>query len=163
MTKALFLDRDGVVNVDVGYLYKKEDFMFMPHITDLMRFMQEKGFLIVIVTNQSGINRGYYTLEQFLDLTDFIFNRCKKLGINIAKTYHCPHTPDEDCECRKPKPKMFLDAIKDLQIDPAKSIMIGDKDSDIKAATGAGVGTTFLLTKQNSLQDIMATLQKEIQ
>lgn len=162
MKKALFLDRDGVINVDHGYVYQKEQFEFMPNILDLMRFMQERGYIIVVITNQSGINRGYYTLEEFLELTEHIKNECKKFGVTISNTYYCPHTPDEECECRKPKPKMLLDAIKDLNIDPRESIMIGDKPSDLEAARNAGVAKGFLVSDTNSLQDIINDLKMEL-
>ena len=140
MNKAVFLDRDGVINVEVDYVYKIEDFIFIEKTFEALKIIQDKGYQIVIVTNQSGIGRGYYTEEQFHILTDWMLERFKEQGINVASVYYCPHHPKNgigvykvDCECRKPKPGMILKAQKDLDIDLEQSYIIGDKISDVQS------------------------------
>ncbi|WP_172127504.1 D-glycero-alpha-D-manno-heptose-1,7-bisphosphate 7-phosphatase [Campylobacter sp. RM16192] len=163
--KALFLDRDGVINEDFGYVYDIDNFIFKPDIFNDVKNFVNNGFIIVVVTNQSGIGRGYYTLEQFNRLSEFMLREFKKNSINISKICFCPHAPEADCECRKPKPKMITDAAKELNIDLKKSIMIGDKDSDIKAAETAGVGMSFMLDGVifKSVGDVFKSLKdKEI-
>jgi D-glycero-D-manno-heptose 1,7-bisphosphate phosphatase len=147
MNKALFLDRDGVVNVEVDYLYKVEDFVFVEGILELCRYYASLDYLIIIVTNQSGIARGYYSEEDFQTLSAWMIDEFNKHSIKIAKVYHCPHHPDinGECECRKPKPQMLLEAKKEFDIDMKKSLMVGDKERDILAALNAGVEETFLL------------------
>ena len=139
-TKAVFLDRDGVINVDHGYVYKIEDFEFVDGIFDELKRYKEEGYIFIVVTNQSGIGRGYYKEEEFLKLTDYMIAEFRKKGIEIKKVYHCPHTPDEGCECRKPKPGMLLKAMDEFNIDMKNSVMIGDKKSDMEAGECAGVG-----------------------
>ncbi|RAZ60781.1 D-glycero-beta-D-manno-heptose 1,7-bisphosphate 7-phosphatase [Campylobacter hyointestinalis] len=155
--KALFLDRDGVINKDPGYVYRIEDFEFMPGIFVALRGFIELGFDIFVVTNQSGIGRKYYTQADFDKLSDYMINEFKTQGVNIKKIYYCPHAPDDNCECRKPKPGMFLEALSEFNIDMKSSIMIGDKQSDIDAASGAGVGKCFLLDggKFSSVMDVL--------
>ncbi len=148
-SKALFLDRDGVVNIDKSYLYKKEDFVFCDGIFELLKYAQHLGYRLFVITNQSGIARGYYSEDDFDKLTSWMIEEFKKSGITIQKVYHCPHLPDDNCECRKPKPKMLKDAIDEFDIDPAASWMIGDKPSDMEAAKNAGVKNTILISNQN--------------
>ena len=144
--RALFLDRDGVINVEKNYLYKQEDFEFIDGIFDLCRYFQDEGCVIVVVTNQSGICRGYYSEADFKKLTEWMEAEFAKEGIRIAKTYHCPHHPDftGSCSCRKPEPGMFLQAQKELVLDLKNSVMVGDKQSDIEAARRAGVEECYL-------------------
>lgn len=148
MTKALFLDRDGVVNVEKNYLHKIEDFELMDGIVEVCRAYAEKGYLILIVTNQSGISRGYYSEEDFALLSQWMLDHFKGLGIIIEKIYHCPHHESIDgaCECRKPEPGMFLRAQREYGIDMASSVMVGDNERDIEAARRAGVGMNILLS-----------------
>ncbi len=157
---ALFLDRDGVINVEKNYLYRREDFEFIDGIFDLCRYFQNKGYSIVVVTNQSGICRGYYSEEDFAKLTKWMEGEFAKEGIHIAKTYHCPHHPDftGSCSCRKPKPGMFLQAKQELGIDMENSVVVGDKQSDLEAAKRAGVKRDYLFDgeKIKNLQDIIA-------
>ena len=155
--KALFLDRDGVINKDLGYVYRIEDFEFMPGIFAALRGFIELGFDIFVVTNQSGIGRKYYTQADFDKLSEYMINEFKAKGVNIKKIYYCPHTPDDNCECRKPKSGMFLKALSEFNIDMKSSIMICDKQSDIDAASGAGVGKGFLLDgdKFSSVMDVL--------
>ena len=159
MNKALFLDRDGVVNVEVDYLYKVEDFVFVEGILELCRYYASLDFLIIIVTNQSGIARGYYSEEDFQTLSAWMIDEFKKHSITISKVYHCPHHPDISgaCECRKPKPQMLLEAKKEFDIDMKKSLMVGDKERDILAALNAGVEETFLLCESEQKIKSQAT------
>jgi len=162
LRKALFLDRDGVINVEKNYLYKKEDFEFIDGIFELCRFFQKQGYLIFVVTNQSGIARKYYSEEDFLDLTKWMEEEFIKQKIDIAKTYFCPHHPDITgvCECRKPQPGMLLQAAKEFDVDLENSVLIGDKQRDIEAASNAGLKKTYLFDgkKIKSLNEI---IQKE--
>ncbi len=151
--KALFLDRDGVINVDYGYVGKVEEFEFVDGILDCIRRFQEQGFQPIIVTNQSGVGRGYYSHEDFEKVTAFMLQKMREHGIKIDRihVFFCPHTPDAGCECRKPQPGMFLQAKERFDIDMPHSIMIGDKPSDIEAAKAAGVGKTILVSKNEPI------------
>lgn len=162
-TKALFLDRDGVINEDTGYVYDIANFKFRDGIFDVLRKFCELGYKLIVVTNQSGIGRGYYTQKQFEILNDHMLGEFKKRGVNIAKVYFCPHAPEASCECRKPKPKMILDAALEFGIDLEGSVMIGDKPSDVSAGQNAGVGQNFLLDGQNfkSVNDVYEYMKKE--
>lgn len=157
MKKALFLDRDGVINVDHGYLYQASDIEFMPGIFDLCRHCHNLGYLIIVVTNQSGIGRGYYTEADFLILCEWMKLRFIEKGSLLERIYYCPHHAESaadqyrrQCDCRKPMPGMLLQAAKAYQLDMANSIMIGDKLSDIIAAHRAGVKRRYLLTSQTN-------------
>ena len=156
-SKAVFLDRDGVVNVDHGYTYLSEDFEFIPGVFPACRRFISLGYKIVIVTNQSGIARGYYTEADFEALTDYMLQEFKMQGINIEAVYHCPHHAKEgygefklDCDCRKPKPGMLLKAARELNIDLAESIMIGDKVTDMIAGKAAGVKKSILIASSGA-------------
>lgn len=153
MKRALFLDRDGVVNIDHGYVGKIEDFEFVEGVLDLLYEAQKRGYLPIIVTNQSGIARGYYGLEDFEKLTEWMVKKMRDQGIEIDRShiFFCPHAPDEGCSCRKPMPGMFLEAAGRFDIDMKNSWMIGDKQSDIDAAKKAGVGHTFLIEKNSKI------------
>lgn len=143
--KAVFFDRDGVVNIDKGYVYSKSEFEFNSGIFDLLSFYHSQGYLLLIVTNQSGIARGYYSIDDFLKLTEHMQTAIKdKLGFCFDKVYFCPHL--EGCNCRKPKIGMFEEADMDFGIDFENSIMIGDKDTDMQAAQRAGIGKKFYLS-----------------
>jgi D-glycero-D-manno-heptose 1,7-bisphosphate phosphatase len=141
MNKALFIDRDGVINIDKVHVFLKEDFEFFPGIFDLCRSYQLKGYLIIVITNQAGIAKGIYTEEQFLMLTDWMTEEFKKNGIIVSKVYYCPHHPDitEQCECRKPKPGMILKAKEEFDLDLSVSVLIGDKETDLLAGRNAGI------------------------
>ncbi len=129
MNKAVFLDRDGTINIDKGYLYRIEDFEFLPGAIEGLRKLQEAGYLLIIITNQSGIARGYYTEEDFIKLNEYMKGELKKEGITITEVYYCPHYGN-DCECRKPKTAMFERAVREFNIDLSKSYAIGDKERD---------------------------------
>lgn len=144
--KAAFLDRDGVLNVDRGYVYEPKDFEWIPGAADAVRALNDAGYLTVIVTNQSGIGRGYYSELQFHALHGWIDRRLNEHGARIDRVYFCPHLPDAPipryrtrCACRKPRPGMLHAAVHDLGIDQAASFMIGDRESDRAAAEAAGL------------------------
>lgn len=144
--RAAFLDRDGVLNVDRGFVHKPQDFEWIPGAQAAIRKLNNAGYLTVVVTNQSGIARGYYTETQFRALHRWMNVRLQETGAHIDAVYFCPHLPDADkpryrseCNCRKPKPGMLLRAIRELDIDPAQSFLIGDRASDCTAARAAGV------------------------
>lgn len=135
--KAVFLDRDGTINADKNYLYRAEDFEFLPGAVEALRMLQSHGFLLIIITNQSGIARGYYTENDFLSLTEWMLERLKESGVNIAKVYYCPHLPDAKipeyrkiCDCRKPETGLFEEAAREFDVDMAKSFAVGDKMRD---------------------------------
>lgn len=144
--KALLLDRDGVVNVNHGYVHKPEDCHFVEGIFDLCSAAQRKGYTIVIVTNQSGIARGYYSNTQFTRFSVWIEAQFRAHGIEIRHTYHCPHHPklSGPCTCRKPKPGMLFKAARDFKINLRNSVMVGDSWSDIVCARTAKVGKAVL-------------------
>lgn len=144
--RALFLDRDGVINVDHGYVHRPDQFEFVDGMFDLCRHARDLGYLIVVVTNQAGIGRGYYSEEAFHELTTWMGQRFADAGVEIAGTYFCPHHAEHGigrykraCDRRKPNPGMLLDAARELDIDLGGSILIGDKESDIEAGRRAGL------------------------
>lgn len=156
MNRALFLDRDGVINVDKNYIYKIEDFQFFPGIFDLLKFFQSKGFLLIVITNQAGIGRGYYSETDFHRLTAWMLRQFESRGIRITKVYYAPSHPDygigvykREDQFRKPNPGMILYAKEEFDIDLGRSILIGDQESDIEAGVKAGVGLKVKLTSPN--------------
>jgi len=145
--RALFLDRDGVINVDHGYVHRPDQFEFIDGIFDLCRHARDLGYLIVVVTNQAGIGRGLYTEQAFHALTAWMKQQFAEQGIDIAAVYFCPHHALHGigeykrlCERRKPNPGMLLAAARELGIDLGASMLIGDKESDIEAGRRAGLG-----------------------
>ena len=159
LNKALFLDRDGVINVEKNYLHKVEDFEFIDGIFELCRAFQDRGYLIVVVTNQSGIARGYYSEEDFSVLTVWMIAAFKAQNIEITHVYHCPHHPDISgaCDCRKPNPGMLLEAAKSYQIDLKESLLIGDKERDIDAGFNAGLDEAYLYAPRGPEKETNAT------
>jgi len=159
MQKALFLDRDGVINVEKDYLYKIEDFEFIEGIIPLCKYYQNNGYKIFVVTNQSGIARGYYSEDDFSKLSEWMIEEFLKYGVKIQKIYYCPHHPEisGECECRKPHAKMLLDAKKEFDLDMKNSIMIGDKERDIEAGLNAGVERNYLFDERGSIKKSKAT------
>ena len=138
MRKAAFIDRDGTINVDNGYIYRKEDFNYLDGAIDGLLHLQSLGYCLVIITNQSGIARGYYTEKQYFFLTEWLIEDLKKKGIYILNSYYCPHLPCApiakyavNCDCRKPKLGLFYKAQKDLNLNLDQSIAIGDKIRDL--------------------------------
>ncbi len=145
--RALFLDRDGVINHDSGYTSNAKDFKFIDGIFDLCRAAKQSGYLLIVVTNQAGIGRGYYSEQEFFILTEWMRQRFTDEGVPLTDVFHCPYHPEygvgqykKDSFNRKPHPGMLLQAAEKHEIDLEHSIMIGDKDSDMQAAKNAHVG-----------------------
>ncbi|MDX1809439.1 MAG: D-glycero-beta-D-manno-heptose 1,7-bisphosphate 7-phosphatase [Sulfurospirillaceae bacterium] len=145
MNKAVFLDRDGIINVDKSYVGQIKDFEFSSGIFEVLKYLQSLGYKIIIVTNQSGIGRGYYTKKDFENLTDWMIEEFAKKDIHICEVYYCPHVPEENCECRKPNAQMLESAIKKYDLDTDNSWMIGDKPSDIEAGLKANIPNTIFI------------------
>jgi len=146
--RALFLDKDGVINVDHGYVCTPERTEFIDGIFELCRAATGHGCLNVVITNQAGIARGYYTEKEFLAYMDWMRGEFRRRGAQLDAVYYCPHHPVHgvgdylrDCDCRKPKPGMILAAQRELGLDLAASLLLGDKPSDLAAGKAAGVGT----------------------
>lgn len=170
MIKALFLDRDGIINHDHGYVHKKEDFQFINGIFDLCKVVQAKGFKIFIVTNQSGIARGYFDEKTFFELTDWMIQEFKKEDVIITDYVYCKEL-DSSAPCRKPNPGMFLKLIEKYKIDPKLSIAVGDKEADMEASHNAGIETRYFVkskynvpnnTKANKIFNDIKELAKHI-
>jgi len=149
--KAVILDRDGVILVHKPYIHDPRDIEFIEPTLAWMRKQQQLGYRLFIATNQGGIAMGYYTEEQFLYFTKVMLAMLEDRGIHIEHVYYCPHKPNGvvpryaiDCECRKPKPGMLLQAIRDYDIDMSQSYMIGDSQSDIDAGKAAGLHTKWV-------------------
>ncbi len=159
MQKALFLDRDGVINVEKDYLYKIDDFEFIDGIFDLCKYYLNEEYIIIVVTNQSGIARNYYTEDDFNKLTRWMSSQFLKEGIKISRVYHCPHHPDisGSCSCRKPKPGMLLEAQKEFNLNLENSLIIGDKERDIEAGLNAGVKESYLFDSAKLVTESAAT------
>lgn len=138
--KAIFIDRDGVINIEKNYLHKIEEFEFIDGVFESLRYLQDKGYLLFIITNQSGIGRGYYTKLDFDALTNWMLEEFEKHNIKISQVELCPHAPDESCSCRKPDTGMIDNILKNYDLDLQNSWLIGDKNSDIECAINAGIG-----------------------
>ena len=143
--KALFLDRDGVINVDHGYVHQIQEFTFNDKIFELLHLFIQNNYKIFIVTNQSGIGRGYYSLDDFKKLTRWMLEEFKKESIEIEEVKFCHHAPELKCNCRKPATGMIEDILKNYNIDLKNSYMIGDKQSDIDLAHNAKIGHSIAI------------------
>lgn len=150
MNKAVILDRDGTINEDYGYVHKIEDFKFIDGAIEGLQRLYENGYMLVIITNQSGIGRGYYTEKEYDILTNYMLNELKKNNIVVTRVYHCPHTKEDNCKCRKPKLELFYNAIEDLNIDMSKSYAIGDKERDLSICDYTKIEGILLSSKSNS-------------
>lgn len=159
--KIAFLDRDGVINEDYGYVFEPTNFHLRHGIIDFLHFLRELEFSLAIVTNQSGIGRGYYTLDQYKRLNNYMMDLLLRNGLSISYTEYCPHSPNTHCNCRKPKPGMILRIIESSGIDAEKCLMIGDKYSDMLAAKRAGIKFRFKVsTKHQDKQG--TTFEKQL-
>ena len=156
--KLCLLDRDGVLNVDKDYLHKEEDVDWLPGSREAITWLNRRGYRVVVVTNQSGVARGYFTEDAVRNLHAWMAAEVKKSGGEIAAFYYCPHLPgavvkryDVDCDCRKPRPGMILQALADFAVRPGNAFLIGDSPRDVEAAEAAGV-KGFLYTGGSVLE-----------
>lgn len=163
--KAAFLDRDGVINRDVGYIHRWEDFQFLPGIFETCTQLQAAGFRLFVVTNQGGIARGLFTSSQMHAVHEWMEEQFRQRGIRIEKVYHCPHHPEGifadligPCECRKPKPGMILSAQSEFGVDLQRSVLVGNRESDIEAGIAGGVGITVLVEEEAPAPHTRASL-----
>ena len=171
--KAVFIDRDGTIAKDVSYCSAPEDFELLSGAARGIKLLNENGFKVIIVTNQSGVARGYFTEETLAKIHEKMKRELAKEGARVDAIYYCPHHPDDGCDCRKPKPKMVLQAASDLNIDLSQSYAVGDLDMDIEMGRAAGCKTILIgnpvvaknkkarpdITASNILEAVQAILQ----
>ena len=151
--KVIFLDRDGVINKEVKYLHNIDNFIFIDGVFEACRKFIYYGYQLIIITNQSGIARGYYSEQDYYDLNKWMLAKFSKEGIKFLDVLFCPHGPNSSCNCRKPKPGMLLEAKKLYDIDMLNSWMIGDKFEDLLAAKSAGINNTILVKSGHPIDE----------
>jgi D-glycero-D-manno-heptose 1,7-bisphosphate phosphatase len=152
MHRAAFIDRDGVINRELHHVHRIEDFHVLPGVVEGLRALAEAGYRLVVITNQGGIAKGLYAQEDYEHLTEHMRHWFAERGVVFAGVYHCPHHPQGTvpkwavaCGCRKPEPGLIMQAAKDLSLDLGRSLIVGDKVSDVQAAQRAGVGLKVLV------------------
>lgn len=152
LRRAAFLDRDGVINRDTGYVHRIADFEILPGVVEALSRLQAARYALIVVTNQSGLARGFFDETAYEVLAQYLRDTLAKGGVTLDDIYHCPHLPDaavarfrRDCDCRKPLPGLLLRAIADHGIDPAASLLVGDKGSDVAAGRAAGVRRCYFV------------------
>ncbi len=139
MRPGAFFDRDGVLNIDSGYIFKPQQWEWTPGAREAICWCNAHGYAVVVVTNQSGIGRGFYGAQDVEILHEFVQRELAEVGGQVDAFYYCPHLPEDNCACRKPLPGMILSALRDLDLDASKSFLIGDRESDIQASEAAEV------------------------
>ena len=149
MNKTIFLDRDGTINKDYGYVHDKEKLEFLDGAIEGLKGLQELGYLLIIVTNQSGIGRKMFSIEEYDDFNNYMLSILRDNGVLITNVYMCPHIDEDNCECRKPKVKLFLDAVKEYDIDVSKSYVIGDKERDLSLCNYENIDGILITDKDN--------------
>ena len=166
MNKAVFFDRDGTFNIDYVDVHKIEDWKWIKNAREAVKYCNDNGYLVIIITNQSGIARGMFVEDDVEKLHKFVQDEFKKFGAHLDGIYVCPHRPDGtvapyniDCDCRKPKPGMVLQACKDFDIDVSQSYFIGDKVSDVECGKNAGCKGTCLFDGVDLLKSVKEMLQ----
>lgn len=161
--KPIILDRDGVINIDTGYISKPEDWKPINGSLEAIAKLTQAGYTVFVITNQSGIGRGYYTDEDLAAIHKKMHSQVEKVGGKIERVYHCPHKPDDNCECRKPKPGMFEQLAKEYGIDLNKDIYyIGDKLTDIEAALNANCTPIFIGEREDKTTLAYTSLQQAV-
>jgi len=160
MNKAFFLDRDGVLNHDYGYISKHKDIVLIEGVKEALQIIVDNEFIPIIITNQSGISRGYFTHYDLFKINCKLNNL---LGNKLKNVFYCPHTPEDNCQCRKPNPYMIIKASEHYNIDLSKSWMIGDKDSDILCGKNAGVKTIKIGNEINNADYVFPNLLKAVE
>jgi D-glycero-D-manno-heptose 1,7-bisphosphate phosphatase len=154
--KAVFLDRDGVLNEEIGdYVCRFEDFNVLDNYAAL-KTLQDKGYILLVATNQGGLAKGWYTEEELAKMHTHLKHQYQKHGVLLSDIFYCPHHPDftGDCDCRKPKPGLLLQGIEKYNIDPSKSYFIGDRERDVEAGTAAGV-TGILIDSNQPISEVL--------
>ena len=155
MNKAIFLDRDGIINSERGYTHRLEDFIILPDLMESLQILQKRGYLFIVVTNQSGIAKGLYTSEDVEQIHAYLLEEFKKNNIVISEIYYCVHHPDlTRCICRKPDSLFVEKGLARFGIDPGQSYFIGDKERDVQAAEKAGV-KGILVPSDTSLKTLL--------
>lgn len=164
---AAFLDRDGVLNDDLGYVHRVADFHWLPGAVQACKRLQDAGYALVVVTNQSGVARGLYTLADVDALHAHMQQELAAAGVSLAGIYRCPHLPKAevaayrlDCECRKPRPGMLLQAMRELGLDAGRSVLVGDKASDVQAGQAAGVARCVQVGPGRAPRDLAAAVDQ---
>lgn len=162
---AAFLDRDGVLNEDLGYVHRVQDFRWLPGVVQACKRLQDAGYALVVVTNQSGVARGMYTLEDVDALHAHMQRELAAAGVTLTAIYRCPHLPTAevpayrtDCDCRKPRPGMLLQALREHGLDASRSVMVGDKPSDMQAGEAAGVARCIQVGPGQPVRDLAAAV-----
>jgi histidinol-phosphate phosphatase family protein len=153
LRRAVFLDRDGTISRDVHYCSRAEDFQILPGVPQAIRLLNDHGFKVVVVTNQSGIARGYFTEETLSLIHQKMREELQEHGAFVDAIYFCPHHPDDNCECRKPKTRLLLTAAQDIGINLAVSYMIGDDAKDVQAGRTAGCKTVWITAGPGNMKD----------
>ncbi|MGP8216245.1 MAG: D-glycero-alpha-D-manno-heptose-1,7-bisphosphate 7-phosphatase [Bacteroidia bacterium] len=163
MNKAVLLDRDGVINLErEGYTYRIEDFILLPDVITALQILQERGYLLIVISNQSGVAKGVYSIDDVEKLHGHLESRLKKNGIHLKEIYYCPHHPEYgNCICRKPDSELVEKAIARFEIDMEKSYFIGDKERDVLAGKKAGV-KGILMESNSSLMEAIRPILHEL-
>lgn len=154
LNKAIFLDRDGTINVDVDYLHECDKLEFLPGAVEALKILRGKGFKLLVISNQSGVGRGYFPMEDVEKVNAYMNELLMKEGIGIDGFYCCPHTTEDCCECRKPQPYLYRKAAQDFDIDFAESYMVGDKETDVLAAGILHCGYAMVLSGHSIDEEI---------
>lgn len=167
MKRALFLDRDGVINVNHGYVHKPDNFDFIDGIFDVCRLASQRGYLLVVVTNQAGIGRGYYDEDTFHGLTQWMHGQFRLHGVEITQVYFCPDHPKHgigrykrESFFRKPAPGMILQALADHGISAQESLLVGDSATDLQAGQAAAIADCILFDEQGSFSEELRTINR---
>lgn len=152
--KAIFFDRDDTLIKDLGYMHKVSDLVYFPNTIKTLKTLSEQNYLLFIVTNQSGVGRGYFDIDQMHKFNKNLISDLSAKGVEIKELVFCPHAPEDKCDCRKPHPKMINDLCEKFDVDKSKSFMFGDKESDLWAGKNAGLAS-FLLHGDN-IKDVLS-------
>jgi histidinol-phosphate phosphatase family protein len=162
MTKAIFLDRDGVINQErKDYVKNIEEFIIFESVHDAITLIKNHNFLVIIITNQSAVNRKLLTIENLDKIHEKLQNYLKMHDTSFDHVYFCPHMPKENCDCRKPKPGLIIQAKNDFKIDLSQSVMIGDSQTDVQAAESAGCKGILLKQNQTLLESVVDLFESE--
>lgn len=170
--KAVFLDRDGTLIIDRGYIYRPDQVELIPGVPEALFILQKRGYLLIVISNQSGIGRGFFGMDDLDAVNRRLFRQLIMRGILITAFYCCPHSPDMDCYCRKPRPGLLLRAMDDYRVEAGRSYFAGDKWTDVQAAAAAGVQPVFLSSEllysgpvitADSLRSWTGLIEQEIQ